>query len=33
MNIVFRPTSNAYVNIWDMKTNKFIDEFEDLFPW
>jgi hypothetical protein len=32
-NAELRATGNAYVKIWKVKTNKFINEFKDLFLW
>jgi hypothetical protein len=31
LNVVLRPTRNTYMDIWEMKANKFIHKFEDLF--
>ena len=30
-DVVLRPTRNAYVDIWEPKTNKFLHKVEDLF--
>jgi hypothetical protein len=33
LDIVFRPTCDAYVEIREVKANKFIHKLEDLFSW
>jgi hypothetical protein len=33
LNVVLRPTCNAYVDIRKTKADKFVDKVEDLFSW
>jgi hypothetical protein len=33
LNVMFRPTCDAYVEIRKVKANKFIHKLEDLFSW
>ena len=31
LNVVLRPTRNTYMDIWEVKANKFFHKLEDLF--